>query len=173
MKFPEWWQAPVEILEIDGHCGLIAAWSVLRHFRRRVSVSRIISSCRHTKRYGVFTVNLAAGLKELGLQVSFHTEDDDDIGDFEKRGYDRARRLGVSVNPPVDLTALLRQRRFGRVPIVLYNMPSGSGHFSTLLGARGNVLHLPLADNGRMPMEEFLSAWSAPKILRQCVVVWR
>jgi hypothetical protein len=65
MKFPEWWKAPEEILKMDGHCGLVAAWPVLHYFGKHISVPEIIASCRYTKRYGVF---LAAGLKEHGLQ---------------------------------------------------------------------------------------------------------
>jgi len=146
MKFPEWWEAPGEIQDLDGHCGIIAAWSVLHHFGKSVAVPKIISSRRHTKRYGVFSVNLAAGLKELGLQVSFHSEQDDKIGGFEKRG---------------------------RIPIVLYDTPSASGHFSPLLGIRGELLRLPLAENGAMSTDDFLAAWSAPGILKQCVIAGR
>jgi hypothetical protein len=170
MKFPEWWEAPDEIQELDGNCGPIAAWSVLHYFGKRISAARIISSCRYTKRHGVFSVHMAAGLSEMGLQVSFHSEEDHEIGEFEKRGYARARRLGISVDPPIELPVLLRQRRYGRIPIVLYDTASGSGHFSTLLGARGSTLRLPLAEKGAMPTDEFLVAWSAPKILRQCII---
>jgi hypothetical protein len=46
----------------------------------------------------------SAGLKELGLEVSFHSEKDDHIGGFEKRGYARARRLGIPVQPAVELS---------------------------------------------------------------------
>jgi hypothetical protein len=173
MKFPEWWEAPGEIQELDGHCGIIAAWSVLRYFGMSDSVPKIISACRYTKRYGVFSVHLAAGLKELGLQVSFHSELDDHIGVFEKRGYARASRLGIPVSPPMELSAVLRQRRRGRIPIVLYDTPSGTGHFSPLLGVRGGLLRLPLAENGAMPSEKFLAAWSAPEILKQCVIAGR
>jgi hypothetical protein len=173
MKFPEWWKASEEILAMDGHCGLVAAWSVLHYFGRHPSVPDIVSSCRHSKRYGVFSVCLAAGLKELGLQVSFHSEHDDHIGAFEKRGYARARRLGLSVEPALDLPSLLRERRRGRIPIVLFDTASESGHFSPLLGNRNGVLRLPLASGGTMPTDEFLAAWSAPGILNQCVIVGR
>jgi hypothetical protein len=59
MRFPEWWEAPQEILGIDGHCGLLAAWSVLRHFGKRISVPKLVKACGYTKRHGVFTVGLA------------------------------------------------------------------------------------------------------------------
>jgi hypothetical protein len=171
MRFPKWWEAPTEILEMDGHCGLIAAWSVLHYFGKRASVQEIVSSCRHTKRHGIFSVFLATGLKEMGLQVSFHSEEDPHIGELEKRGYARARRLGIPVEPALELSDLLRSRRQGRIPIVFYDMSTESGHFSTLLGRKGDLLRLPLASGGTMPIDEFLAAWSAPGICRQCVIV--
>src|ERR1700730_17361786 len=119
MKLPEWWAAPDEISDMDGHCGLIAAWSVLHHFGKNVSVPRLVSACRYTKRHGVFSVNLAAGLKELGLNVSFHSEPDNDIGGFEMRGYRRLKRLGVPVDSALEVSDLLSLRRHRRIPIVL------------------------------------------------------
>jgi len=170
MKFPEFSNAPNELLEMDGHCGLLAAWSVLHYFGKRIEVSKIVTSCRHTKRYGVFTVCLAACLREHGLQVSFHSDPDDHICGFEKQGYSYARRFGIVVKPAVDLLDLLRERKHGRVPIVLFNTSSDVGHFSPVLGMRRRILRLPLAEGGTMPAEEFLDRWSAPEILRQCVI---
>jgi hypothetical protein len=171
MRFPEWWEAPQEILKIDGHCGLVAAWSVLRHYGKRSSVSKLVKACGYTKRHGVFTVGLAAGLKEHGLRVSFHSDPDSNIGAFERRCYARARRLGLPLEPALDLTALLKERRRGRIPIVFYNTSSDIGHFSPLLGIRSGLLRLPFAESRTMPISEFLTRWSEPEILRQSVVV--
>ena len=113
----------------------------------------------------------AAGLKELGLQVSFHSDPDEDIGGFEMRGYQRLKRLGVPVRCAIDLSELLAQRRRGRIPIVLYNTSSDSGHFSIILGTSGGTLRL--AEGQSIPREEFLAAWTAPRILKQCVIVWK
>jgi hypothetical protein len=171
MKFPAWWEAPDEILQIDGHCGLVAAWAVLRYFGKRVSVPKLIHVCRYTQRHGVFTVTLAAGLKAHGLSVAFHSDRDTDIGGFEKRCYGYANRLGVSPQPSVDVSYLLRERRRGRIPIVLFNTPEDNGHFSPLLGRRARMLQLPLAEKGEMSEAEFLIRWSEVGILKQCVIV--
>ena len=71
MKFPEWWEAPDELFNIDGHCGLVAAWVVLRHFEKRISVPHLVKACRYTKRHGVFTVSLAAALKHMAFVFLF------------------------------------------------------------------------------------------------------
>jgi hypothetical protein len=170
MKFPDWREAPEELLEIDGHCGLLAAWTVIRHFGKPTNVPKLVKTCRYTKRYGVFTVSLATCLLEHGLLVSFHSDPDSDIGEFERRGYVRARRLGLQIGPALDLPALLCERRRGRVPIVIYNTSSDAGHFSPLLSLRHDVLRLPLADGGTMLASKFLARWTDPGILRQSVV---
>jgi hypothetical protein len=170
MKFPEWLEAPKELFEIDGHCGLLAAWSVLRYFGKPTDVPMLVRTCRHTKRHGVFTVCLATCLKEHGLQVSFHSDPDTNIGEFERRGYTHAHRLGLIVGPALDLPILLRARKRGHIPIVFFNTSSDVGHFSPLLALRHGVLRLPMAEGGTMPLSEFLAGWSAPGILRQSVI---
>jgi hypothetical protein len=171
LELPNWWQAPNSLLEVDGHCGLLSAWMVLRHFRRRVSTKNFLSACSYTRRHGVFTVGLAAALKIHGLQVSFHTQPDLEIGGFERRCYSKAARIGIQPQPPLELSGVLRTLNSGAVPIVLFNTKSDVGHFSPLLGAHNGVLDLPLAEKERMRKSEFLHRWSEPGILRQCVIV--
>jgi len=169
--FPDWWEAPDELFRIDGHCGLVAAWVVLRCFGKRDSVPNLVEACRYTKRHGVFAVSLAAALKTHGLSVSFHSERDDHIGGFERRCYAYARRLGIVAEAPLALSEVLRRRKRGNIPIVLFNTPAGDGHFSPLLGSRNGTLRLPLADGGKMPESTFIARWSDADILRQCVIV--
>jgi hypothetical protein len=173
MKFPEWHAAPDELFRIDGHCGLVAAWMVLRHFGKSVAVPNLIQACRYTKRHGVFAVSLAAALKTYGLSVLFHSDPDSRIGGFERSCYAYARRLGIIAQPALELSEVLRQRRIGRIPILLFNTPAGVGHFSPLLGCRNGTLQLPLVDGGGMSKSAFLMKWSEPEILRQCVIATR
>jgi len=173
VNFPNWWDAPEKLLRTDGHCGLIAAWAVLRYFGKPTSVHRLIADCRYTKRHGVFTVALAAALKKNGLSVSFHSVPDENVGGFERRCYAYARHLGISAEPPIGLSTLLRECRKGRVPILFFNTPEDNGHFSPLLGKRREMLQLPLTDRGEMSKREFLVRWSEPEILMQCIIVGR
>ena len=170
MNLPNWWEAPRALLETDGHCGLLAAWIVLRYFRKRVSAQNVTKASGYTKRHGVFTVGLATCLKMHGLQVSFHTDPDPQIGPFEKRCYGRAARLGILPHPALELSALSLALRRGCIPIVLFNSESDVGHFSPLLGIRRGSAILPLADEEKMPMNRFLARWSEPGIQRQCVI---
>ena len=124
----------------------------------------------YTKRHGVFTVALAAALKEHGLNVSFHSDPDERIGGFERRCYAKARRVGILAKPALSLPALISAWKHGAIPIVFYNTESNNGHFSPLLGSRNGQLRLPLAESGRMAESEFVTRWSGPEILRQCVI---
>jgi hypothetical protein len=64
---------------------------------KRIPVPKVARA--FTKWHGVFTMGLAAGLKEYGLQVSFHSDPDTHLGGFEKRRYARAYRIGVLAEP--------------------------------------------------------------------------
>jgi len=163
----------VKLLAIDGHCGLLAAWCVLRYFRRRTSADRLIRTCGYTRRYGVFTIGLATALRDHDLEVIFHTEPDSDMKPQEKRFYQKAGALQIPILPPITVRALLANTVAGHVAIVFHNTQSGQGHFSPLLGERRGRLILPHSDGGSMTRSEFTKHWSAPEILRQCVIVKR
>ena len=171
VQVASWWEAPDDLFSVDGHCGLLAAWMVLAARGRLVSVPELVRGCRHTKRHGIFTVSLAAALTEMGLAVDFHSDPDPEIGGFERRCYGRAHRLGVVARPALTVEQLLDKGRRGHLPIVLFNTDADMGHFSPLLGEKDGNLQLPLADQGSMSRDEFLMRWSAPGILRQCVIV--
>lgn len=170
MRLPNWWEAPRALLDTDGHCGLLAAWMVLRHFGKRVSARAVTEDCRYTKRHGVFTIGLATCLKLHGVHVSFHTDPDPAIGGYEKRCYARAAQLGIHPGPAIDLAALGLAVRQGQVPIVLFNSETGVGHFSPLVGLRKGRVELPLADGESIRKSTFLTRWSEQGINRQCVI---
>ena len=148
--FPTLYDAPAKLWAVDGHCGLLAAWCVIRHFRRRTSADRLIQQCGYTRRHGVFTIALATALNEHGLDVTFHTEPDLDMNPLERRFYQSARVLRIPVLPPISVRELLAHTAAGRVPIVFHNTPTGQGHFSPLLGERCGRLILPHSESGGM-----------------------
>jgi hypothetical protein len=171
MTLPSVHEAPIRLWSVEGNCGLLVAWVVLRHFGLRTSCTSLIRSCGHTRRYGVFTIALASALQERGLHVTFHSDPDPDIKPTERRFYGKAKRLGIPVLSGQSLNALLQHVRKRRVVIVFYDTPEGEGHFSALLGERRGHLILPQSDSGHMPRGTFLRAWRAPGIARQCIVV--
>jgi hypothetical protein len=169
--FPSPYDAPAKLLAVDGHCGLLAAWCVIRYYHRRTSTDQLIRMCGYTRRYGVSTVGLAVALSEHGLDVTFHTEPDLAMKGLERRFYQRARDLQIPVLPPVSLRELVAHTAAGHIPIVLHETTRGQAHFSPLLGQRRGRLLLPHSDGGSMSRGQFIKRWRAPEILQQCVIV--
>ena len=169
-NFPDYWNAPYKLLQIDGCCGLITAWGILRHFKKRVSSENLIKSCRYTKKYGTFTIALAVALREQGLSVKFFSELDPKPNAIEKRCYSVAQKIGVEINNVISLEFLLGQISTNQIGVVLYNTDNDYGHLTPLLGEKEDKIILPYSDDKLMPKQEFLRRWSEPEILKQCLV---
>src|SRR5690242_11833362 len=113
------WDAPAALLDADGHCGLLAAWVVLRYFRRRTSSARLLRATGFVPSHGVFSVALACALHEYGLDVRFYTDPDHAIDSAEVPFYDQARRIGILCQPAAAIDVLLSHLAAGHIPIVL------------------------------------------------------
>lgn len=172
-RFPSYDDAPRAFFALDGNCGPVSVWMLLRHFRRRTSSERIIRLCRYTKRHGTFTIALAIALREHGLRVHFHTEVDPAPMPIERRLYKTAEKSGVMMGEALRVDQLLARIRRGEVAIVCCDTDTGDGHFSPLLGVEQDRLILPYTDQGGMDVEEFERRWTAPGICRQCVFAVR
>lgn len=163
--------APALLRNLDGNCGPITAWVILKHFGITVSATHLIKSCGYTRGYGVPAIGLAVALKEHGMEVLFHTEHDPNPTSAEKEFVIKARNLGIPMRDAVSLRVLLRHASCGNVPIVLYDTPNGEGHFSPLVGVQDETLILPHERGGSMSRHEFLKRWRSPGILRQSIIV--
>ena len=168
--FPAYWNAPSQLLTLDGCCGPVTAWGILKYFRIRASSARIIEACRYTKRHGTFTIALAVALREFGLSVSFYSDFDPNPNRIERRCLCIAERLGVHVKRSIGLKSLLARINSRSIPVVLYNTPEGNGHLSPLLGVENGCVALPYSDEVMMPKRVFLRRWSEPGVLRQCLI---
>lgn len=177
--FPNHGDAPHALLALDGNCGPLSVWFLLKHFRKRTSAEKLIRLCRHTKRYGTFTIGLAYALHKHGLRVEFHTENDPAPKPLERVLYPTAKRAGVTMGGPLDMDNLLCRVRQGGIGIVSYDEGDGTGgdgtggdgtgHFSPVIGMRRNRLILPYSTEGSMKPDEFEKRWRAPGICRQCL----
>lgn len=172
MIFPDYLDAPASLLATDGHCGLLAAWTVLRFFGKRTSADKLRLACRFTERDGVFAIGLAVALREHGLGVSFHTEDDPAPRAVERRLYGRARRLKVAIHPPLSLAAVIAVVSDDCLPVVLYQ-DKDDPHFSPVLGLRRGRVLLPLAESGSVSARALRVARREPGILQQTLLVRR
>ncbi len=171
IEFPRYEDAPLELLQLEGNCGPVALWAVLKHFGKQVSSDKIIRACRHSKKNGTFAIVLATALQRLGLNTAFYTDPDPNPHYFERQAYGLAKKLGISINSALELESLMIQIKLGKLPIVLYDSPEFIGHFSPVLDIDDQKLILPLDPGKEIERQEFQNRWAAPEIYRQCIVV--
>jgi hypothetical protein len=155
---------------LDGCCGPITAWGVLKYFGKHVSSARLVDACRYTKKHGTFLIALAVALRKFGLTVSFYSERDPNPTLIERRCLLIAEQTGIHIERAISLNMLLDKISPRHIPVVLYNTPEGNGHISPLLGVEGRSLMLPYAEEELMPKRVFLKRWNEPEIYKQCLV---
>lgn len=170
-NFPSQYDAPYKLQRIEGGCGLLTAWGILRYFEKQTSSSNITKLCRYTKRHGVFVIALAIALRKHNLSVEFFTDNDPNLNKIEQTCYPIAKKIGVKINPKPDLDLLLGKINSQSIAVVLYMTSENNGHLTPLLGINGNNLILPFTEDGFMPKDEFLQRWSEPEICRQSLLI--
>ena len=171
IPFPTYFDAPLKLLQTESNCGLVTAWAILKHFKKRTSSAKLIELSRHTKKHGTFAISLAVALRRHCLKVSFFSETDPNPNAIEKHCFRVAEEIEVDVQPAISLDLLLSKVSPRSVVVVLYNTPEDNGHLTPLLGVDGNNLILPFSDEGFMSKQEFLVRWSEPEIYRQSLAV--
>lgn len=171
MSFPAPRSIPPQLFAIEGNCGPIAAWMALRHFRKRVAVAHLIKLCRHTKKYGTFTVAIAVALKRCGLSPVFHTEADGQLTRIELSSYKAASSLGIPILPSLSVDQLRLHVQSGAFVIVFFDAEDGEGHFSPVAKISDHEITFPYGNEESLPLPTFLARWSAPGVHRQAVVL--
>ena len=173
LELPPWSVAPAALLRLDGHCGALAAWVVLRHCHIRTSSASLVQALRHSRKWGVFTIGIAVALAEHGLEVVFHSDPDPDMAPPERALYARARRLRIPIEPAIDISRLRHAMTQARVPVVFYRTATGEGHFSPVAGIDSGRIVLPNDVEGRLSIPRFRRAWRQPGFPRQVVIARR
>lgn len=170
-ELPKLSKAPRALHAVEGPCGPLAVWGVLRHFYKRTAALRLLKACRHSDQHGSFSIALAVALREHGLGVMFYSEPDPEMHFIEQECYRCAAELGIFRNDPPELNTLLAKVNSGCIPIIFYNTEDDVGHFSPIVGTDGDQVLMPYTDERTMLKAELQQRWSAPGILRQCILV--
>lgn len=163
-------QAPLGLRTLQGNCGPISVWMVLRQFSKRVGTARIVRACRHSKSVGCYSIGLAIGLCELGMHSVLSTDHDSSVVPAEKRLYKLAAKLEIPIEPAINL-ADLHQILLRYAIIVYYESSNGNGHFSPLTGLRNGNICLPYSEQGFLSIKRFEEVWNRPGFPRQSVLV--
>lgn len=174
IDFPSFENAPARLLALEGNCGVLAAWGVLRYFHKRTSAMQLIQACRYTRKHGVFAIALAIALKEHGLSVTFYSDPDPAPNLIERRCYRTAEQMGLPVLDAIEIEQFLGLLTPKTIPIILYETDEGNGHFSPITEYAEGSIHLPYAEaeeRRSTSVEDLRRRWSAPEIYRQCILV--
>jgi hypothetical protein len=171
MSFPDLHEIPAALFAIDGNCGPISAWMALRYFRKRVAASRLVKLCRHTKKYGTFTISIAVALKQCGLSPVFHTEEDSEKKRIEISSYKAASQLGIPIRPALSLEELRELVLSGAFVIVFFDTIGGNGHLSPVASIGEQKISFHYSNEASLLLETFQARWSAPEICRQAIVI--
>jgi hypothetical protein len=121
----------------------------------------------------VFTIGIGVALAEHGLDVVFHSDPDPEIPPPERAMYARARRLGIPIEPAIDLSRLRHAIAHGSVPVIFYRTAAGEGHFSPVADIGSRRIVLPNDVEGRLSISRFHRAWRQPGFPRQVVIASR
>jgi hypothetical protein len=164
-------QVPASLLSRESGCGVICGWLVLRHFRKRVSIKRLLRLCKFTKSQGTYAVALAVALRKCGLPVIFLTDEDNDKKPIEIIAYRQAKKLKICVLPgPTirDLNCYLRQ---GKVVVALFDTKGGIAHFSPVREITGGRVFFDDPIEPDMSTRTFNKRRAAPGICRHTIVI--
>ena len=170
--FPRQVDAPGSLQLLEGNCGALSVWQVLKYFGQDASTQEVLSACRFDAVQGVYAIGIAVALAEFGLRVSFFSDPDTDRNPQEQDLYARASALGVSLEPGVTLFEL--ERAIERAPsdsgigIILYEGALGEAHFTPFLGLLDDEIVAPNEGDGLL-IADVETRRSASGILRQAV----
>jgi Peptidase C39 family len=162
---------PASLLSLESSCGVICAWLVLRHFRKTVSIKRLIRLCKFTKSEGTYAVALAVALRQFGLPVIFLTDEDNDKKPIEIIAYKQAKKLNIRVLPGPTIRDLNRYLRQGKVVVALFDTKDGVAHFSLVREITGGRVFFDDPIEPEMSTRTFNKRRAAAGICRHTIVI--
>lgn len=171
--FPRAVDAPASLRALEGSCGPVAAWQVLKHFGYEIDISELLDRSQFDSEVGAYAIGLAVALAEYGLRVFFYSDADPEPGPVELALHRRAKSLGVTFRPGADLVGLDYDMGQGEgVAVLLYEANNAIPHFTPFLALQDGELVAPNEGDG-LVIGDIESRRSAPGIYRQAVLAFR
>lgn len=162
---------PKLLRELDGGCGVVSAWIVLRLFHKRVKSSDLIRQCRYTENDGVFIISLAVAIKQNGINVELYKDFDPNPEPLEIQGFIDAEKIGVKIFPAIPIIKASTFINENKVVIALYDTEDGQAHISPISSINKKKVTLMYDLEDEVKIDEFELRRSAPGICRQLIVV--
>ena len=123
-------EIPEQLQNMPANCGIYAVWMLLQHCDIDLDLDDLARVCGYDEEDGTFTIGLAVGLKKMGFQVVFHTEEDLHQDPKELPSYAEAKRLNLPIQAPISYAEIQKAIETGHWVIVYYDTLEGVGNHS-------------------------------------------
>jgi len=123
---------PQALLDLEANGGIFAVWMVLQHYSIPVDIQQLVKLCQYDVEDGTFGIGLAIGLKKLGFDVSFSTDEDSNMHEKEILQYAEAEKLNIPIYSVLDYKEIQSARAQGKFIIVYYDTLEGIGNHSLI-----------------------------------------
>ncbi|MDI1224343.1 MULTISPECIES: cysteine peptidase family C39 domain-containing protein [Acinetobacter] len=164
-------QLPKALLDLESNCGIFAVWMLLQNYSIQLDIQQLVKLCHHDAEDGTFTIGLAVGLKKLGFDLSFYTDEDSNIHEKEIVRYQDAKKLGLQISPALSYQEIQAYIEQGCNIIVFYDTLEGVGNHSLVYSI--NDQEICFYDNfDAMPKAVFEQQRLAEGICQQAIVIY-
>ena len=161
---------PEELQNLESNCGVFAVWMVLQHCEIDIALDQLLEILGYEIEVGTFGIGLAVGLKRLGFDVAFHTDEDLDQHENEPALYQAAQSLNMQIQPALSYAELVNEVQQGAWVIVYYDTLDGVGNHSLIYDI--DEFEVQFFDSFEaMPADIFEQQRAEEGICRQTIVI--
>jgi hypothetical protein len=133
-------EIPEQLQNMPANCGIYAVWMLLQHCDIDLDIQDLANICSYDSEDGTFTIGLAVGLKKMGFNVTFHSEEDLHKDPRELPSYQDAERLKISLKEPISYADIQHAIETGHWVIVYYDTLEGVGNHSLIYDINDNEI---------------------------------
>lgn len=163
-------QIPTTLANLEANGGIFAIWKLFQHYGIDLVIEDLLQLCRYHPEEGTYGIALAVGLKKLGLDVTFYTEDDPDLQSTELECYKEARSLNIAIEDVLSYAGICQAIQNGHFVIVYYDTVEGIGNHSLVYDA--NETEISFFDSfDVMSAEVFKKQRQQEGICQQVIVI--
>lgn len=165
-------EIPEQLQNMPANCGIYAVWMLLQHCDIELDLDDLAQVCGYDEADGTFSIGLAVGLKKMGFQVAFHTEDDLHKDPKELALYREAERLKIPVLAVLNYAEIHAAVEQDHWVIVYYDTFDGVGNHSLIYDI--NAEEISFFDHfDVMSPEQFQQQRQAEGICQQAILIRR
>lgn len=163
-------QLPKQLIDLEANCGIFAVWVVLQHCSIQIEIDQLAKLCQYDREDGTFSIGLALGLKKLGFDIRFYTDDDPDIHEKEINCYAEAKALNIPIYQALAYQDIQNAVSQGYFAIVYYDTVDGVGNHSLVYSIDENEICF-FDSFDAMPAVVFEQQRQAEGICQQVIII--